>query len=447
MKRIALVASMLALLLGVLLIPAPTLAQDGGQLEYGQTVQGELTAAVFEVSYTFNGTAGDVVVVEMSRFDFDSNIDEPALRLTDANGTILGTDEGFGSTRVAAVLPVDGAYTVVATRTDGAAGESLGLYALTLHRAIVLQPGELLVDTVTSEEIDYFAIQTAGQVTLNYRRTGGEFNPAVTAYRLDQGELLDVVSLDGERLRGGNVVIEVLSGETLVVDIAESLFDFNFDPVTADYEIGLNAAGAPPPPPPADDAAPTEAPLDPSPTAAPPTESPEQSTEAADGGLTDMVGGVANLPQMFTAEYEGVPLTLNLPADWVTEVDAADGIYVGTSAAYITAFRNAPPGVPVAEPGTGINLIVGNLADLPVGDASAAYDLFRGLLESPELTVGDPQPFTATNYPDAVVGELVAAGQTGQLYVLNDSTTVVIAIALGDNLDLAGLVVASASSP
>lgn len=428
MKRIALLSLALALIAAVLVVPGGTTHAQGGELEYGVTVQGELTAEAFEVTYTFSGTAGDIVVAEMGRLDFDSDIDEPAVQILDANGALLGLSEGFGTTRTVVILPADGVYTVVATRTDGIGGESVGPYLLTLYRAPVLQPGESFSDTTTSAEVDFYAINTAGLVNLNFNITGGDFRPAVTVSAIDSGEITDVFEVYGERLQGGTFTLQVFSGETLVVAVEEALFDFNFEPVTAEYSIGITASDAPPAPP-------TD------------TTSTEAEPAATEAPVTGTVSGSAELPATTSQALAGFTIALNHPEGWVTEAEGEDGLYLGSTVDYITAFRDAPPGEPLGVDGNGLNLFVAPASDIPVGSADAVYDLFSDALASAgDVTIGPNMPFVAANFSDAVIGTITGGGEEGRLFVLTDGNVIIVALSLGNDPTLAEAIMATASA-
>ena len=119
--------------LGFVMI-APSFAQDN-TLTYGDTVTGEITNEAYEVPYTFEGTAGDVILVEMTMLEegLDSYI-----QLKNASGEIIAfnDDGGVGVNSVMGpfILPADGIYTVVATRFMQAEGVSVGSFELTLSQ-------------------------------------------------------------------------------------------------------------------------------------------------------------------------------------------------------------------------------------------------------------------------------------------------------------------------
>ncbi|MEQ8677182.1 MAG: hypothetical protein RLP44_09395 [Aggregatilineales bacterium] len=134
MRKSTVFSFMLSLfVLGFVMI-APSFAQDD-TLTYGDTVTGEITNETYEVPYTFEGTAGDIILVEMTMLEdgLDSYI-----QLKNASGEIIAFNDdggtGVNSVMGPFILPADGMYTIVATRFMQAEGSSTGAYELTLSQ-------------------------------------------------------------------------------------------------------------------------------------------------------------------------------------------------------------------------------------------------------------------------------------------------------------------------
>jgi hypothetical protein len=104
-------------------------------LEYGAIIEGDLTDAQNITYYRFEGRAGDVIRVRMERI---GGALDPLLAITDADARELVSDDDGGGGQNALIdgytLPADGAYTVLATRYERAAGSTTGRYRLTLER-------------------------------------------------------------------------------------------------------------------------------------------------------------------------------------------------------------------------------------------------------------------------------------------------------------------------
>ncbi len=99
---------------------------------YNESVDGVIDDASASQRYQFSGRANDQVIIRM---DALQDTLDPFLYLYGPGGEIVGQDDDGGGSpnaQIAAVLPYDGTYTVVATRFGGAAGSSSGSYALGL---------------------------------------------------------------------------------------------------------------------------------------------------------------------------------------------------------------------------------------------------------------------------------------------------------------------------
>lgn len=103
------------------------------EITYGQSQQGTIDSSVVAVTYRFRGSAGDEVIISMSRAggDLDSY-----LYLLDATGQLLYEDNDSGGqngdARIAYTLPADGEYLIIATKLDQNQGVSSGSYLLDL---------------------------------------------------------------------------------------------------------------------------------------------------------------------------------------------------------------------------------------------------------------------------------------------------------------------------
>ncbi len=147
---VVLLAMMLAPMLGLL----PALAQGGPPLYLGEPVSGEITSAAPEVPYTFEGRAGDSITIAMtaSGQGLDSY-----LRLRYPDGTEVSDDDSGGNLNSLlgpVRLPVDGTYTVIATRFGGLEGNSTGPYTLVVNAAQVkpLELNETLTFDLNAEQ-------------------------------------------------------------------------------------------------------------------------------------------------------------------------------------------------------------------------------------------------------------------------------------------------------
>lgn len=116
--------------------PIPSLAGASGTVDFGETTVGELTEQSQTGSFTFTGTAGDVITIALDSTAFD-----PKMQLVAPDGTVLADDDDSGPDLNALIrnftLPRDGEYAIIVDGFRGASGDRqlLGQFSLTLTRA------------------------------------------------------------------------------------------------------------------------------------------------------------------------------------------------------------------------------------------------------------------------------------------------------------------------
>lgn len=159
-------------------------AQDATPIEYGQTIEGSLTAEAPEQFFTFTGSAGDAIDISLSSPDFDTY-----LFLFDSAGTELETNddggEGLNSRLIGYELPADGEYTIRATsfgyRDSEADRIAIGDFTLSLN-TIDLTTVEL--DSTTTATID---TATNSSLYFSFSATDGDVIDII----VDSGSTLD----------------------------------------------------------------------------------------------------------------------------------------------------------------------------------------------------------------------------------------------------------------
>ena len=127
----------LYMILAVMLFAPMALAfaQDEGPLGYGDSIQGEITNRNFEIEYSFEGTVGEVVVIQMTPEDTRDGLTRPSVILLDTEFEVLSTVTGNrDAATLVYMLPADGEYFILATRHDGRAGDSVGAYTLVIEQ-------------------------------------------------------------------------------------------------------------------------------------------------------------------------------------------------------------------------------------------------------------------------------------------------------------------------
>jgi hypothetical protein len=246
MKRVVLVAAIF--LLSITAFTAS--AQEA--ITYGQTVNGEITNEVYSIDYTFKGGEGDILVIEMVGVDPFEGFSDPEMVLTDPDGTVLANTEdmfqffgGYGETYLAVELPATGIYALTATRTDGAEGEGVGLFTLTINSPTPLEAGKPYTGTVSSEgRYDFYVYTGDAKFSIEYTKTDGGYWPEVSVDTIDdEGSLQGQAYLVGDAITSGSIGV-FRGGRTYFVFVGQltSTFltgEYYFDEEFADYEIQL----------------------------------------------------------------------------------------------------------------------------------------------------------------------------------------------------------------
>ena len=168
---------------------------SGGQLlRSGQTVTGRVNDGNPDDEYVFEAAAGDIITIAMNKTSGDL---DPLLRLLDADGDGLTSNDDGGADRNALIsdfsAPYTGEYTIRATRYNGADGSSAGAYELTLTREQVsasdCSPAPRLQDrdravNMSGENLNGYAFEVTGD-------TVSDEGPMVLS--VDPGEEISVL--------------------------------------------------------------------------------------------------------------------------------------------------------------------------------------------------------------------------------------------------------------
>lgn len=218
--------------------------QDVDTIEYGESVTGELTDREFEIAYEFTGSEGDVIVIYMAAVDTLGDLNRPELLLLNSeNDVVADTADAFtiGEILLAAELEAEDTYTILATRQDGRAGDSVGEFTLDLIKLPVLELDKEVSETISSEDSDqYYAIRSdSSTLVLSYLKLSGTFSPMISINVInDEAGLDEVVVLQGSALERAAVNVPSEPG-LYIVTVGEAPFDFNFNEVEAEYELML----------------------------------------------------------------------------------------------------------------------------------------------------------------------------------------------------------------
>jgi hypothetical protein len=223
-------------------------AGDVTQIKYGDTVQGEITNTTSQIAYKFTGKKGDIAILLMQAPSADSAPNNliPAIRVQDADGKSLA-DTNSAQTilyipvpgaQVAADLPADGDYTVIAThlRSD----TNVGKFILTLIQAPILEAGKAVSGTVKAAQNDTFfaiyAVRSSNPIGITYVRKSGDYGPEVSiqAVEGESGIFVPQAHLTGDQLELGSLAIKG-GGKLYLITLEGS----DYDQRSSTYEITL----------------------------------------------------------------------------------------------------------------------------------------------------------------------------------------------------------------
>lgn len=218
--------------------PSPTVPTVGIGDELSFTVNGTISTVDWRVRYTFAGSSGDSISVEMNT---DSARLDPLLIILDANGTRIAENDDIadGSDNAGIlnfVLQSDGMYTILATRRGEADSPYIGDYQLNFLRlpasyydpdtGIFLMPIEVNTDEIgeinDSEPFQSYIFEgSAGDiVSIEMTRASGNLDPYLILVNRQTQEII-AQNDDDERSDTTNAYIaEVtlpLEGEYIVL--------------------------------------------------------------------------------------------------------------------------------------------------------------------------------------------------------------------------------------
>lgn len=242
----------LSLLVAVLLAAfgaSVVAAQDKTPIEFGQWVEGTLSNDTYETKYTFSGSKGQIILLEMipkpGTYDLD-----PAVVLRNSDGDILGQNDDFSYplSVVVATLPSDGDYTVLATRSGGKGGSSEGDFWL---RASVVEPlsGGTKTDvTITSDSekdtptVFVLAPESDGAIKVGFSQQIGDLYASLDiAEWVDDSYPTSIMSLsDTSKVSAATFSVELEGGKLYVMTVKRAFGSFVFDTKDATVTITVN---------------------------------------------------------------------------------------------------------------------------------------------------------------------------------------------------------------
>ena len=239
MKKLLVVLFLLAM------VPAMAHAQGDKQtIAYGETVQGEVTNADFDQEYIFEGSAGDVAIVQLIA---DENAEfDPLLYLATADNEILAQNDDFSgyNARIIYRLPDDGQYVIIATRLGERTGTGTGGFEVTLEKAQISELGVTIEGMVRSDEVTashVFVPEADGIYEIQYTHVSGDFYPGFLVQTIpeDATYYQEVASITGIEVLGGTVRVSLAAGQIYVLSFQENYYTYNETTEQAVYTINI----------------------------------------------------------------------------------------------------------------------------------------------------------------------------------------------------------------
>lgn len=247
--RKSVIIGLLVLVLASALGISAVAAQDKTPIELGAWVEGELTNSAYEVKYSFEGKAGQIVLVEMlpkpGTYDLD-----PAVILRDSDGDILGQDDDFSYpvSVVVAELGADEEYVVLATRSGGSTGSTEGQYWIRVSVVEALTAGAKVEATITSdseaETPNLFVIrpEESGEVKIGFSQEPGELYASVELSEwVSDSYPTRVFSMDDTaNVTNASITVNLEAGQIYVLNVSRSFGAYAFDPIELVVTVSIS---------------------------------------------------------------------------------------------------------------------------------------------------------------------------------------------------------------
>lgn len=193
---------------------------DARLLDYGGTLDGEITDEQWTRYYSFDAKRGDVITATVAAGSGDDL--DPLVRLLDPALTVLAEDNDGGDgddARIAAfTLHYTGTYYLLVTRSGEAEGRTSGAYTVALTGRPGLMGGRALeivygasvpgqLDNQTVAEEYFFAGQEGDVIRITMERASGDLDSLVTLYDSDRKQ----ISFDDDSGGDQNALIEAFT--------------------------------------------------------------------------------------------------------------------------------------------------------------------------------------------------------------------------------------------
>jgi hypothetical protein len=232
--------------------PTPTSNGQPTTLSYGDQVGGEITNAMPELLYTFEGQTGALVTISMTTTSGD--LDTYLLLMAPNGEKVTENDDTSNTNRNSRIegfrLSTDGTYTIIATRYQRAQGTSTGTFELTLETGapderpllVLGEPVQGMIDGDNFGVMYRFDGEENQVIDINLNTESGDLNPMVILFAPDGHEY---ARNDDQSRRNSDALISgIRLPETGSYGVFVTRYQTQFGITTGDYEVWVDEADA-----------------------------------------------------------------------------------------------------------------------------------------------------------------------------------------------------------
>lgn len=219
-----------------------TTAQDATPLTLGEAVEGEITDDNFEVLYTFDGKAGELALIQMWQSPDAEEYVDTELILQGPSGSDIAGNPGdpalYSQATIAAELPEDGTYTIIATRYEGRTGDSVGPFGLVANIVTPLTAGAKVDATIYGYEHELrtvpqqYVIQGSGATKISFSQELSDLFPDLKLHPWIDGEEYSTPLFTLENTSGVSsavMSVELEEGTLYILTVRDSFSSSVYD--------------------------------------------------------------------------------------------------------------------------------------------------------------------------------------------------------------------------
>lgn len=223
-------------------------AQEPQIINIGDEISDTFEMRTDEMLYSFEGTAGTIVVVEVLSEDILSGF-FPEVTLVNDRGSTLASSGDFSNSdnfefaidkaTIFLDLPRDGVYTVVISLNQFATLQSDAPFVLRVISPEILEVSQSIESELTTSRDTYFVVISEDIFTINYRPIRSNFATDLIIYRLDSDTRETLGTISGKDVVSASLTVAPNRNMIHIVEVTQSALDFTgmFNEESATFEI------------------------------------------------------------------------------------------------------------------------------------------------------------------------------------------------------------------